>query len=253
MSREEYLNQLAYLLQDIPEDERKEALEFYIDYFEEAGEGQEASVIATLGSPEKVAAQIKSGLMGDDLSAGAYTEAGYCDERFREDNKVPAVGNGENQKKDQEKRQGGYDREAFRSANSHGYAQRPRRRQNGFMIALIVALCIFASPVLLAAIGVAAGVVVSVLAVILSVAVGAIALTLAALFGGVVLLAAGVAAMWASPAVGCLMMGGGLLSLAVGILMALAVIWVVGKFVPWAIRGVINFCSRLIRRGGRRA
>ena len=210
-------------------------------------------MIATLGSPEKVAAQIKSGLMGDDLSAGAYTEAGYCDERFREDNKVPAVGNGENQKKDQEKRQGGYDREAFRSANSHGYAQRPRRRQNGFMIALIVALCIFASPVLLAAIGVAAGVVVSVLAVILSVAVGAIALTLAALFGGVVLLAAGVAAMWASPAVGCLMMGGGLLSLAVGILMALAVIWVVGKFVPWAIRGVINFCSRLIRRGGRRA
>ena len=65
MSREEYMKQLSFLLQDIPENEREEALAYYEDYFEEAGEGQERQVAATLGSPEKVAAMIKEGLAGE--------------------------------------------------------------------------------------------------------------------------------------------------------------------------------------------
>ena len=89
MSREEYMKQLSILLQDIPENEREEALAYYADYFEEAGEGQERQVAATLGSPEKVAAMIKEGLAGGNPDAGEYTESGYRDERFSEYNKVP--------------------------------------------------------------------------------------------------------------------------------------------------------------------
>ena len=37
MNRTEYLERLAFLLQDIPTEEREEALEYYEDYFEEAG------------------------------------------------------------------------------------------------------------------------------------------------------------------------------------------------------------------------
>ena len=37
MNRTEFLEQLERLLWDIPESERKEALEYYQDYFEDAG------------------------------------------------------------------------------------------------------------------------------------------------------------------------------------------------------------------------
>lgn len=258
MSREEYLDQLAYLLQDIPQEERDEAMEFYRDYFEEAGEGQEAYVISTLGSPEKVAAQIKSSLAGDDGHDGEYTETGYQDERFREDNKVPAA----REEKGQKTAQGNGARQSFYEGgacqgdgpqNNRQGASPVRKRNNGLTIALIVVICIFASPLLLSLLGAAAGVILSVLAVILSVVAAAIASTLAALIGGVALFVAGIAAMWASPAVGCLMMGGAMIALAIGLLLAVATIWIAGKFVPWAVRGIINTCSKWIRRGGRRA
>ena len=34
MSRTEYMKQLAYLLQDVPDNEKEEALSWYEDYFE---------------------------------------------------------------------------------------------------------------------------------------------------------------------------------------------------------------------------
>ena len=42
MRRKEFLEQLERLLWDIPEQERKEALEFYENYFDDAGEENEA-------------------------------------------------------------------------------------------------------------------------------------------------------------------------------------------------------------------
>ena len=62
MTKQEFLEKLAALLQDIPAEEREAALEFYRGYFDDAGEGREAEVIRELESPEKVAEQIKNGL-----------------------------------------------------------------------------------------------------------------------------------------------------------------------------------------------
>ena len=76
MSRAEYMEQLAYLLQDVSEQEREEALAWYEAYFDEAGPEQEAKVIQELGSPEKIAAMIKDGLNGGNEEAGEYTDAG---------------------------------------------------------------------------------------------------------------------------------------------------------------------------------
>ena len=66
MSRVEFMNQLKNLLWDIPEGEREEALNYYEDYFDDAGVDNEAQVIAALGSPEKVAAIIKEGLKDEE-------------------------------------------------------------------------------------------------------------------------------------------------------------------------------------------
>ena len=51
MTKQEFLEKLAALLQDIPAEEREAALEFYRGYFDGAGEGREAEVIRELESP----------------------------------------------------------------------------------------------------------------------------------------------------------------------------------------------------------
>ena len=58
MNREEYLKRLSFLLKDLPEEEIEDAIAYYEDYFEEAGEDKEEQVIRELGSPEKIAKMI---------------------------------------------------------------------------------------------------------------------------------------------------------------------------------------------------
>lgn len=64
MNRAQFMEQLEKLLSDISEEERREALEYYESYFDEAGPEKETSVIRELGSPEKVAEIIKADLKG---------------------------------------------------------------------------------------------------------------------------------------------------------------------------------------------
>jgi len=41
MNRDEFMKELEYLLSDIPEEEKEDALNYYRDYLEEAGEQEE--------------------------------------------------------------------------------------------------------------------------------------------------------------------------------------------------------------------
>ena len=67
MSREEFMKRLENLLNDVSEEEKQEALEYYRGYFEDAGEENEERVLKELESPEKVAQTIKADLgMGKD-------------------------------------------------------------------------------------------------------------------------------------------------------------------------------------------
>ena len=51
MNREQFIAQLARLLQDLPPAERQEAIRYYQEYFDDAGEENEDAVIQELGSP----------------------------------------------------------------------------------------------------------------------------------------------------------------------------------------------------------
>ena len=62
MNRAQFMEQLKKLLSDISEAERLEALEYYENYFDDAGPENEEAVIRELGSPGKVAAIIKADL-----------------------------------------------------------------------------------------------------------------------------------------------------------------------------------------------
>lgn len=58
MNKQEYLRCLARELRHLPREDRQRVLEYYEEYFEEAGPEQEQSVIEELGPPSEVAGQI---------------------------------------------------------------------------------------------------------------------------------------------------------------------------------------------------
>ena len=60
MTKYEFLGDLSRLLADLPEEERKQALHYYEDYFADAGEDNEQEVLTELGSPVEIAEQIKN-------------------------------------------------------------------------------------------------------------------------------------------------------------------------------------------------
>lgn len=61
MTRQEYMQQLAALLAAMPEAERRNALDYYEEYFDAAGPEKEAQTIQELGSPQNVAEKIWEG------------------------------------------------------------------------------------------------------------------------------------------------------------------------------------------------
>ena len=69
MSRNEFMKQLEYLLRNIPENEKQDALAYYQAYFDEAGAEKEQDVILELGSPESVAQTILADLQGENEQA----------------------------------------------------------------------------------------------------------------------------------------------------------------------------------------
>ena len=125
MNRAEFMKELEFLLQDVTDSEREEALQYYNDYFDDAGPENEPAVIEELDSPEKVAAIIKNGLNYNDREAGEFTETGYSDIRF---NTKKEVSRHENPKE-----------------KKYEYDKRPKDTAK---IILIIVLCLLASPII---------------------------------------------------------------------------------------------------------
>ena len=87
MKRKEYMERLEQLLLVLPQEEREEALQYYSDYFDDAGIENEERVILELGSPEEVAAKIRAGFAGEFAE---YSEQGYEDTRFQNAQEIMA-------------------------------------------------------------------------------------------------------------------------------------------------------------------
>jgi uncharacterized membrane protein len=67
MTKNDFLSQLEYRLRALPENERRDAVEYYEGYIDDAA-GDEASVIERLGPPAEVAAKI----LAEYATAGSY-------------------------------------------------------------------------------------------------------------------------------------------------------------------------------------
>lgn len=226
MNRKRFMAELERLLWDIPYSERKEAIKYYNDYFDDAGEENEAQVIEELGSPEQVARTIREGM---SEGSGEYTERGYEDTRFHSRQEMSA------------------DQETFHSGES---TQKSQKRANPWRIFCIVLLCILLCPIL---IPIGAAALIAILGIfigILGAVVGIGAAGAALLIAGVVTIGYGIYKIFVLPAVGIALGGIGCLLLAIGILVALLIIWCFGKLIPFCIRGIVALIRYPLRKAG---
>ncbi|MBO4846190.1 MAG: DUF1700 domain-containing protein [Lachnospiraceae bacterium] len=222
MNKQQFLAELKQLLGDIPADERDEALSYYNDYFEDAGEDNEESIVAELESPEKIAFMIKAGLRDSDKSVGEFTETGfrtYYDDKDELANTIPSS-----------------DDRGF------GRTQMPKSPSTWLIILLILA-----SPVLIplffgllaGLIGIAAGIA----AAIIGIAAGG----LAAIVCGIVCLVVGLPG-FAVPAGGLIITGLGLMIIGAGILLTLLGVWVIPRLIPKVFKLFVRLVSALFSR-----
>lgn len=226
MNREEFMNRLRNLLSDITEAEREEALTYYEDYFDDAGAENEASVINSLGSPEKVAATIKEGLSDSSGENGEFSETGYSS-HYQNKDEVAAK---------------------TLSSEERGFGK--KKSLSGGMILLIVILCIFALPILgPIAIGIVAlfvGILCAVAAVLAAVMICGVSIVIA----GFALFVTAVIAFFAFPAAGFLLLGSGLILVGLGILITMLGIWIFAKLLPPLVRGFVKLCRMPFERKG---
>lgn len=254
MSKEEFMKELEYLLSDIPEEEKRDGLEYYRDYLEEAGDSAEQA-IEEFGSPERIAAIIRTDLQGNMETGGEFTERGFEDERFRDPNyqmakryDLPEV------KEDQ----GETDREKKGTEEASQKGARAEERPVWKTI-LLICLVLAASPILLGLGGAALGAVMGVGGGILGVLAGAFSLligimivlavlTFTLLLAGIVICVVGIVAMFSNVLNGLLCFGTGLVVLSIGLLCLWVSVWFYGKLIPWLIRTCVNAISRLVHR-----
>lgn len=227
MNKAEFMRELERLLQNIPENERVEALNYYEEYFSDAGEENEQKVLEELESPEKVADNIKDGL------------------RANMDYRETTPGNGQNS--------AWHSGAAYQNGTSYQgstiyqgntfYQSPPKAAEEkegmpAWAIVLIVIGCIIFSPVLLGVAGSILGVLAACFFGFFGVVIGFGAAGLGGFVAGAVLLVTGFAVIFHLPFVGMAMLGVAFLCLAIGMLFMMLTVWLLGWALPAACRGI---------------
>lgn len=225
MNKAMFMARLRELLADITEAEREEALNYYEDYFDDAGEENEESVIEALGSPERVAATIKEGLNDNTGSDGEFSENGYISGNDRNREEVAA---------------------RTLSSEERGFGKK-KGLSSGTLV-LILILCLFALPILgpltIGVLSAVFGILCAIGAVLFSLAIVGIALVVA----GIALFVCGFITLFESPVVGILLMGGALVLAGIGVLITILGIWLLVKVIPPIVRGIVNLCRKPFQR-----
>lgn len=237
MNRFEYMRRLEDLLSDISPSEKEEALTYYNDYFNDAGQENEQQVIEELGSPEQVAAGVKEG-----LGLQTYDRVQDSPEGEKNQNQSAQIGTDGNAGAQNTGSQNAF------SQNSQIPPQPQQKKSKpAWEIALIVIGLIFASPLILALICVVFALIISVLSLIfgLLIGFGAAALALyvtafACALLGLVVLPVNVLVSGALLGSGCLCAAAGILCMVLTVLVAMTV--------PAACKGTAWLWRKMFRK-----
>lgn len=258
MSYEEFMRELEVLLAGVPEEEKKEALQYYADYFADAGKENEEQVLRELESPQKTAALIKAGLKGG-MDSGEFTEWGYTDERFDKRDDLMR-----REPKKEEKSQNRYSYQEQKQTygnnmygNAYGsdmqgntsYQQKRGPWTNkGLKVLLIVLIVVCAFPVVfpvvIAVAAVIFGLACAALAIFFGLAVGAAAVVIA----GFVMVCAGISKLLVLPSVALLTAGIGLLIFVIGLIATAAAVRLCMMVYPALFRFLVGICRKPFHR-----
>lgn len=188
MTRKEYMEQLRKYLKRLPKEDYENAIEYFSEYFDEAGPQKEQQVMKELGEPKEAARELLLNLLQESVE----NDQDIVEEKAAVQPEAASGG---------------------------------KKRSPGKIILLaILVLC--ASPVSLALlVGVLAvllAVVVTATAVIFSLGITSIAATA----GGIVTVGFGATLVLKSAAAACMMIGGGFLMAGIGILAGVLTIYI---------------------------
>lgn len=218
MRKEEYLQNLEKFLWNIPAEDREEAIQFYRDYLEDAGEEWE-EVLAALGSPEELAQSIYSDLYGENPQGDFRRKTDTLPGTYR----VPAFGNGKfsgNEKEPTDSQE----------ASSKETTRAGKLSLGQWIILAIICLC--ALPILVplggGLLAVIIAIVFAVIGIVFGIGIAAVALVVAA----IVIIVAALIKVLITPVSALIMLGGGLLSAGFGLVGIALTLWVVFKVIP---------------------
>lgn len=209
MTRQEFLEKLNNLLSDIPKTERESAIQYYREYFEEAGVGEYDNIPQDMEAPEVIAENICAGL-GNDVKP----EEDYF-------------------KKEEQTKQN---------------TQQGKQKMDSSKIILLIILAVFTSPLwgglLLSVFGVLIGVLCTLLGIVIAIA----AVMVSFLAAGIIVAVVGAVKTVVSPIAGITAMGVGILLFGLGLLLLLLVIWSFSVLFPAVFKGIRWMFRRIFER-----
>lgn len=283
MKRAEFMRQLESLLQSIPAAEREEALQYYNNYFDDAGEESEQDVIEALGNPARVAENIKRDLLESGCGETAPEKVLASDRKMIEyeapgsassPENVGEIGNmtpsesmgipgsiGIPENMGIPKSMGisenmgvpesmpssvvvGGDADRTKNAKTTGEQGMP-----GWLLAIIVIVLLFGSPMIIGVIGTLIGAVATWFMLIAAFGLVALALFIAL----AVLVVVGIMCMSVDPWAGVALLGGGMICGSIGILFLMLTVFMGGVITPAIFRGIAFLCRKIRHPGRKRA
>ena len=229
MNKKQYLDELSFLLLDIADEEREDALAFYENYFDEAGIENEAKVIKELGEPSKVAAIIKDSISGhfeETIEAG---DVGFDNKNYQRQHEVVI----------NEKKMGFFEslKTKFNDLS---------KGDRGLILTLIILSTLPVTGIVFGTLEVA----LSLLIVPLAFVFGAWILTIVLFIVAIGLIVGGVLGLFSSPALGLIMVGGGCIILAFASLAEKLAKWIFKDLIPKIVDVISSFFNRLFNKVG---
>ncbi len=253
MTRIEFIQELERLLFDIPAEERREAIEFYENYFEEAGNEEEEKVITELGSPADIAEIIKKSLDYGNNDSGYFSEDGYHETESVKKN-LPTFEKRKNEYNDQRQNtDSGFAQDYRRyqeekNRNVRYEEEEYQQKKKPVNIPLLIILILFALPIGLPIAMTILCIFLTVIIAVASIWLAFAAVAVALFFAGTAIIVVGLIQFTSIPALGISMAGGGLIVLGIGLLFTIAAVWTAGKALPAVIGWIKQVFRSIFRR-----
>ena len=219
MNRVEFMAELERLLADLPGDERQAAVQYYADYFADAGAENEAEVIRELGSPEKTAESIKADYYGRTFDESRFEHKDYMEKYGQQASGQQAEG----------------------PAGASGEEKKPWTSR-GLKILLIVLIAIVVWPVSLGLICAVLGILAAVVCLFAGLVIAAVCVMIA---GGVTAVT-GLLMSVAYPPAALMTAGIGLLLFVLGLIATVGTVKLCMIVYPAMLRGFVELCRRPI-------